>query len=53
MLKDHRRRQVAGSRGRQKFIHRGFKKTTVQAEKRQVTLSRTSDNRLISGNLTG
>jgi hypothetical protein len=25
LLKDHRRRQVAGSRGRQKIIHRGSK----------------------------
>jgi hypothetical protein len=30
---DHRRRQVAGSRGRQKVIHRGSKKATVQAGK--------------------
>ena len=34
-VKDHRRRQVAGSRGRQKVIHRGSKKATVQAGKGQ------------------
>ena len=32
-VKDHRRRQVTGSRGRQKVIHRGSKKATVQAGK--------------------
>ena len=36
-VKDHRRRKVAGSRGRQKFIHKGSKKATVQAGKRLVT----------------
>ena len=33
----HRRREVAGSRGRQKVIHRGSKRATVQAGKRLVT----------------
>ena len=37
LVKDHRRRQVAGSRGMQKVIHRGSKKATVQAGKRLVT----------------
>ena len=32
--KDHRRRQVVGSGERQKVIHRGSKKATVQAGKR-------------------
>ena len=36
ITKDHRRRQVAGSRGRQKVIHRGSKRATVQAGKRLV-----------------
>ena len=35
-VKDHRRRQVAGSRGRKKVIHRGSNKATVQAGKRLV-----------------
>jgi hypothetical protein len=35
--KDHRRRQVVGSRGRQKVIHRGSKRAIVQAGKRLVT----------------
>jgi hypothetical protein len=35
--KDHRRRQVAGSRHKQKDIHRGSKRATVQAGKRLVT----------------
>jgi hypothetical protein len=39
IAKDHRRRQVAGSRGRQKVIHRGSNKATVQAGKRLVTSS--------------
>jgi hypothetical protein len=33
----HRRRQEAGSRGRQKVIHRGSKRATVQAGKWLVT----------------
>ena len=45
IVKDHRRRQVAGSRGRQKVIHRGSKKATVQAWKRLVTSSGRSGNR--------
>jgi hypothetical protein len=52
-VKDHRRRKVAGSRGRQKFIPRGSKKATVQAEKRLVTSSGRSGNRLITGNPIG
>jgi hypothetical protein len=55
--KDHRRRQVAGSRqkvihrrrhvagSRQKVIHRGSKRATVQVGKRLVTMSRRSGNR--------
>ena len=35
--KDHRRRQVAGSRDRQKVIHRDSKKVTLQAGKRLIT----------------
>jgi hypothetical protein len=51
-VKDHRRRQVAGSRGRGRHnvIHMGFKKATVQAGKRLVMLSGRSGNRLITGN---
>ena len=48
-MKDHRR-QVAGSRGRQKVIHRESKKATVKAGKRLVTPSGRSDNRLITRN---
>jgi hypothetical protein len=33
IAKDHRRRQVAGSRGRQTVIHRGSKRVIVQAGK--------------------
>ena len=33
LVKHHRRRQVAESRGRQKVIHRGSKRATVQAGK--------------------
>uniref|UniRef100_A0A8C8HRA9 Uncharacterized protein n=1 Tax=Oncorhynchus tshawytscha TaxID=74940 RepID=A0A8C8HRA9_ONCTS len=44
-VKDHRRRQVAGSTGMQKVIHRGSKKATVQAGKRLVTSSRRSDHK--------
>ena len=40
IAKDHRRRQVAGSRGRQKVIHRGSKRSTVQAGKRLVNVVR-------------
>ena len=35
VVKDHMRRQVAGSRGRQKVIHKGSKKAKVQAGNRQ------------------
>ena len=37
IVKDHRRKQVAGSRGRQKVTHRDSKKVTVQAGKRLIT----------------
>ena len=37
VAKDHRRRQVAGSRGRQKVTHRGSKKAT--GREKAVTLS--------------
>ena len=40
IVKDHRGRQVAGSRGRQKVIHMESKTATVQAGKRLVTSSR-------------
>ena len=53
LVKDHRRRQVAGSRGRQKVIHRGSNKATVQAGIRLVTSSGRSGNRLIAGNPIG
>ena len=53
LVKDHRRRQVAGSRGRQKVIHSDAKKATVQAWKRLVTLSRRSGNRVKTGNPIG
>ena len=53
LVKDHRRRQVAGSRGRQKVIHRGSKKATVHAGKRLVTSSWRSGNRLITRNPIG
>ena len=53
LVKDHRKRQVAGSRGRQKVIHRGSKKATAQAGKRLVTSSGRSGNRLITGNPIG
>ena len=33
-VKDHRRRQVAGSRGRQMVKYRAFKKARVQAGKK-------------------
>ena len=45
--------EVAGSRGRQKVIHRGSKKATVQAGKRLVTSSGRSGNSLIKGNTKG
>jgi hypothetical protein len=48
IVKDHRRRQVAGSRGRQKVINRGSNKATVQAGKSLVTSSGRSGNRLIT-----
>ena len=50
IVKDHRRRQVAGSRGRQKVIHSGSNKATVQAGKRLVTSYGRSGNRFITGN---
>ena len=53
IVQDHMRRQVAGSRGRQKVIHRGSKKATVQAGKKLITLSGRSGNRLITGNPIG
>jgi hypothetical protein len=53
IVKDNRRRQVAGSRGRQKVIHRGSKKATIQAGKRLVTSSGRSGNRLTTGNPIG
>ena len=53
IVEDHRRRQVAGSRGRHKVIHRGSKKATVQAGKRLVMSFGRSGNRLISGNPIG
>ena len=37
LVKDYRRRQEAGSRDRQKVIHRDSKKVTVQAGKRLIT----------------
>ena len=49
-VKDHRRRQVAVSRGRQEVIHRGSKKATVKAGKSLETSSERSGNRLITGN---
>jgi hypothetical protein len=52
-VKDHRRRQVARSRGRQKVIHRGSKKATGQAGKMLVMSSGRSGNRLITGNPIG
>ena len=53
IVKDHGRRQVAGSRGSQKVIHRGSKKATVPAGKRLVTSSGRSGNSLIAGNPIG
>jgi hypothetical protein len=53
LVKDHMRRQVAGSRGRQNVIHRGSKKAIVQAWKRLVTSSGRSGNRLLTGNPIG
>jgi hypothetical protein len=53
IVKDHSRRQVAGSSDRQKVIHRGSKKATVQAGKRLVTSSRRSGNRLVTENPIG
>ena len=50
IVKDNRTRQVAGSRGRQKVIHRWSKKATVEAGKRLVTSSGRSGNREIMGN---
>jgi hypothetical protein len=44
---------IAGSRGRQKVIHRGSKKATVQTGKGLVTSSGRSGNRLITGNPIG
>ena len=52
-VKYHRRRQVVGSRGRLKVIHRVSKKATVQTGKRLVTSSGRSGNRLITENLIG
>ena len=45
IAKDCRRRQVSGSRGRLKVIHRGYKRATVQGGKRLVALSGRSGNR--------
>jgi hypothetical protein len=53
IVKDHRRRQVAWSRGRQKVIHWGSKKATVQAGKRLFMSSGRSGNMLITGNTIG
>jgi hypothetical protein len=52
-VKDHMRGQVAGSRGRQKVIHRRSKKATVQAGKRLVMSSGRSGSKLITGNAKG
>ena len=53
VLKDQRTRQVAGSRARQKVIHRDPTKATVEAGKRLVTSSGRSGNMLTTGNPKG
>ena len=51
MVKDHRRRQVAGSRGRQKVIHRGSKKAKVQAAHSQKALFVRQEKTIIHGRI--